>query len=124
MTAPDARTRNKVALNLQKVRSSSLPVHRLPQIFLSNVLFVLALNAGKEWLLNFDVGIFWVTLRVLACGGLVVLVKEALTGGLAERKSIEVCDGNMITGILPFELNSLDSGLSWECHRCYYLYSS
>lgn len=93
MTAPDARTRNKVTLSSQRIRSSSLPAHRLPQIFLSNVLFALALNAGKGWLLNFDVGIFWVTLRVLACGGLVVLVKEALTGGLAERKSIEVCDG-------------------------------
>ena len=90
MAAPDARTRNKVTLSSQRVRSSSLPTHLLPQIFLSNVLFALALHAGKEWLLNFDVGIFWVTLRVLAFGGLVVLIKEAFTGGLVEKRSIEV----------------------------------
>lgn len=123
MTVPDARTRNKVTLSSQRVRSSSLPVHRLPQIFLSNVLFALALNAGKEWLLHFDVGIFWVTLRVLACGGLVVLVKEALTGGLAERKSIEVCNGIAIVA-LPLGLTLFSSGLSWECHRYYYLCSN
>jgi solute carrier family 30 (zinc transporter), member 5/7 len=91
MAAPDARTRNKITLNPHRIRSSSIPTHLLPQIFLSNVLFALALHAGKEWLLNFDVGIFWVTLRVLAFGGLVVLIKEGFTGELANKKSVEVC---------------------------------
>jgi solute carrier family 30 (zinc transporter), member 5/7 len=90
MAAPDARTRNKIALNPYQVRSSSIPTDLLPQIFLSNLLFALALHASKEWLLNFDVGIFWVTLRVLAIGGLVVLIKEGYTGELANKKSIEV----------------------------------
>lgn len=96
MTAPDARTRNKVTLSSQRVRSSSLPSHLLPQILLSNVLFALAVHAGKEWLLNLNVGIFWVTLRVLALGGLVVLVKEAISGRLAEKRSIEVRASSMI----------------------------
>lgn len=90
MAAPDARTRNKVTLNPHRVRSSSIPTDLIPQIFLSNLLFALALHAGKEWLLKFDVGIFWVTLRVLAFGGLVVLIKEGFTGELMKKKSIEV----------------------------------
>lgn len=90
MAVPDARTRNKIALNPYQVRSSSIPTDLLPQIFLSNLLFALALHTSKEWLLNFDVGIFWVTLRVLAIGGLVVLIKEVYTGELANKKSIEV----------------------------------
>jgi solute carrier family 30 (zinc transporter), member 5/7 len=90
MAAPDARTRNKVTLNPHRVRSSSIPTDLIPQILLSNILFALALHAGKEWLLKFDVGIFWVTLRVLAFGGLVVLIKEGCTGELVKKKSIEV----------------------------------
>jgi len=91
MAAPDARTRNKIALNPYRVHSSSIPTALLPQIFLSNVLFALAFHAGKEWLLNFHVGIFWVTLRVLAFGGLAVLIKEGCKGELKTKKSIEVC---------------------------------
>lgn len=37
-----------------------------------------------------DVGVFWVVMRVLACGGLGVLVWEGMTGQLAKRKTIEV----------------------------------
>ena len=99
MAAPDARTRNKVVLNSHRVRSSSIPTNKLPTIFLSNVLFALALHAGKEWLLNFDVGIFWVTLRVLAFGGLAVLIKEGFTGELWNKKSIEAC-----ASFLPFRM--------------------
>jgi solute carrier family 30 (zinc transporter), member 5/7 len=97
MVVPDARTRNKIVLNPHRVRSSSIPINLLPQIFLSNVIFALALHAGKEWLLNFDVGIFWVTLRVLAFGGLVVLIMEGCTGQLGRKKSIEVCANDKIS---------------------------
>lgn len=91
MATLDSRTRNKVPLSPHIIRSSSIPSGLVPQIFLSNILFALALHAGREWLLKFDVGIFWVTLRVLAFGGLAVLVKEAFTGELANKKSVEVC---------------------------------
>lgn len=37
-----------------------------------------------------DVGVFWVVMRVLACGGLGVLVWEGMTGQVAKRKTIEV----------------------------------
>jgi zinc transporter 5/7 len=57
---------------------------------LSNALFVFAAHASKEWLLNLDVGVFWVVMRVLACGGLGVLVWEAMTGQMVKRKNIEV----------------------------------
>lgn len=49
-----------------------------------------ALHAGKDWLLNFDVGVFWLVMRVLACGGVGVVVWEGVTGQLAKRKNIEV----------------------------------
>lgn len=55
---------------------------------------MLSLYAGKEWLLDYEVGIFWVVIRVLACGGLGVLVWEGMTRQVAKRKSvqnIEVC---------------------------------
>jgi zinc transporter 5/7 len=71
------------------VTPDSIPSKLLPQLFLANVLFVLSLHAGKEWLLDFDVGVFWVVMRVLACGGLGVLVWEGMTGQLAKRKTIE-----------------------------------
>lgn len=51
---------------------------------------MLALQSAKEWLLDFDVGVFWVVMRVLACGGLGVLVWEVTTQQVAKRKNIEV----------------------------------
>ncbi|KAF8159768.1 cation efflux family-domain-containing protein [Crassisporium funariophilum] len=86
MPAPDARTRNKISLNPSKILSTS---RLIPRILLSNVLFVFAVYASKEWLLNLDVGIFWVVMRVLACGGFGVLVWEGLTGQSAKRKQVE-----------------------------------
>ena len=91
MATPDARTR-KVSLmpSSHRVRSTSIPANIIPQVLLSNILFALAIHAGKECVLKYDVGIFWVTLRVLAFGGLAVLIKEAFTGELTRKKSIEV----------------------------------
>ncbi|RDB15765.1 Zinc transporter 7 [Hypsizygus marmoreus] len=89
MPVPDARTRNKISLNPAKVLSTSIPSKHVPNILLSNVLYVFALHAGKEWLLDLDVGVFWVVMRVLACGGLGVLVWEGVTGQMAKRKTIE-----------------------------------
>ncbi|KAF7973646.1 hypothetical protein HWV62_14726 [Athelia sp. TMB] len=90
MAAPDARTR-KVSMmpSSHRVRSTSIPANIIPQVLLSNILFALAIHAGKECVLKYDVGIFWVTLRVLAFGGLAVLIKEAFTGELTKKKSIE-----------------------------------
>ncbi|KAF8074744.1 cation efflux protein [Lyophyllum atratum] len=91
MPVPDARTRSKISLNPTKVLSTSyvIPSRHIPNILLSNVLVVLALHAAKEWLLDLDVGVFWVVMRVLACGGLGVLIWEGLTGQMAKRKTIE-----------------------------------
>ncbi|KAF8630734.1 hypothetical protein AX17_005329 [Amanita inopinata Kibby_2008] len=89
MPAPDARTRIKIPLNPAKVLSSSIPTKQLPRIFLSDVLFVLSLYAGKEWLLEYEVGVFWVVMRVLACGALGVLIWQGMTGQLSKRKYIE-----------------------------------
>ncbi|KAG6916556.1 hypothetical protein DXG01_006382 [Tephrocybe rancida] len=89
MPVPDARTRNKISLKPATVLSTSIPTKHIPNILLSNVLVALSLFAAKEWLLNLDVGVFWVLMRVLACGGLGVLVWEGLTGQMAKRKTIE-----------------------------------
>jgi len=107
MPIPDAHTRSKISLNPTKVLSSScvifprvateltalhrLPSKHIPRIFLSNLLFVFAAYAAKEWLLQFDVGVFWVLMRVLACGGFGVVVWELVTKQMAKGpKNIEV----------------------------------
>ncbi|KAJ3515762.1 hypothetical protein NLJ89_g1554 [Agrocybe chaxingu] len=71
------------------IDTTRIPSNLIPRMLLSNVLFVFAAHASQEWLLNFDVGVFWVLMRVLACGGFGVLVWEGLTGQMAKRKSIE-----------------------------------
>jgi zinc transporter 5/7 len=108
MPAPDARTRNKISLRPAKVLSTSyvslifgitvrlkpklnrIPGKHIPRILLSNALFVFSLYASKEWLLDLDVGVFWVVMRVLACGGLCVLFWEVMSGQVVKRNSIEV----------------------------------
>ncbi len=57
---------------------------------MSNVLLVVALDAGKDWLLAANAGVFWVLMRMLACGGLGVVVWEGMTGTLGKKKFIEV----------------------------------
>ncbi|KAH0582606.1 hypothetical protein H2248_010534 [Termitomyces sp. 'cryptogamus'] len=89
MPVPDARTRNKISLNPTTVLSTSIPSKHIPNILLSNVLVAFSIFAAKEWLLDLGVGVFWVVMRVLACGGLGVLVWEGLTGQMAKRKTIE-----------------------------------
>ncbi|PFH45909.1 hypothetical protein AMATHDRAFT_70910 [Amanita thiersii Skay4041] len=88
MPAPDARTRTKIPLSPVQVLSNSIPPKQLSRIFLSDTLFILSLYAGKEWLLEYDIGVFWVVIRVLACGGLGMLTWAGVTGGV-KRKSIE-----------------------------------
>ncbi|KAI6122690.1 cation efflux protein [Pisolithus croceorrhizus] len=83
MAVPDARTRRKISLQPAKVISAS---RSFPRLFVSNVLFVLTLFSAKEWLLSYDVGVFWVVMRVLAIGGLSTLVWEAFRSELAENK--------------------------------------
>ncbi|KAF8661315.1 hypothetical protein AX16_001412 [Volvariella volvacea WC 439] len=89
MPAPDAHTRNKISLNPAKVLTSSIPSKFLPRIFLSNLVFVFALHASKEWLLNYEVGVFWLLMRVFACGGLGAIFWEVYSGHITSGKSIE-----------------------------------
>lgn len=73
-------------------RVDSLPLELLVRLVVSNVLVVVALDAGKDWLLAANAGVFWVLVRMLACGGLGVMVWEGMTGTLGKKrpKSIEV----------------------------------
>ncbi|KAJ7460575.1 cation efflux protein [Mycena latifolia] len=87
MPAPDAKTRNKISLS-PRIFSTSIPSRHLPRIFLTSVLYATSLHAGKG-LVDFDVGVFWVVMRVLACAAFGVLVWEGRTGQFAKRKSIE-----------------------------------
>ncbi|KAJ3797766.1 cation efflux protein [Lentinula aff. detonsa] len=89
MSVPDARTRSRIGLNPSKVLSSSIPSRLLPNLLLSNTLFVVSLLAGKEWIFDYEISVFWLTMRVLACGGVGVIVWEGLTGQLSHKKAIE-----------------------------------
>ncbi|KAG2011611.1 hypothetical protein CC2G_011705 [Coprinopsis cinerea AmutBmut pab1-1] len=90
MPVPDAHTRSKISLDPSKSHTpSSISSKTLPRVVLANVLFVVAIQTTKEWLLDYDVGAFWVLMRVLACGGLGALVWEGVTGQVKKRKSIE-----------------------------------
>lgn len=51
---------------------------------------MVALQSAKERLLDFDMGVFWVVMRVLACGGLGVLGWEVMTQQVMKRKHIEI----------------------------------
>ena len=53
------------------------------------MILVIALNAGKDYLLN-ELGVFWVLVRVLACGGLAVMVWLVTSGQLHKKQIAEV----------------------------------
>ncbi|KAG1781019.1 cation efflux protein [Suillus placidus] len=89
MSPPDARTRRKISLKPARVLTGSISNRLIPIILPSNIIFVLALYAAKELLLSYDVGVFWVLMRVLACGGLGMLIWEAFTGKLMKNVNIE-----------------------------------
>lgn len=80
---------------------------QIPRLMVADVLVVVAFQSTKEWLLDFDVGVFWVVMRVLACGGLGVLVWEVGTQQVAKRKDIEVI---VSSSFALFSLGSLDLG--------------
>ncbi|KXN89388.1 putative zinc transporter cis4 [Leucoagaricus sp. SymC.cos] len=101
MPAPDARTRNKISLNPTKVITTSISSKQIPKLVAADILFVVTLQSTKEWLLDFDVGVFWVVMRVLACGGLGVLVWELMTQQVAKRKNIE-WSALAMAGVLVF----------------------
>ena len=69
---------------------SRLGAKAFPKILLSNIVFVLALFAAKEALLSYDVGVFWVVMRVLALGALGMLVWEGTTMEFSKGTNIEV----------------------------------
>ncbi|KAI0763754.1 cation efflux protein [Trametes elegans] len=85
MDSMDARTRGKIHINPSgPLNLSSV----LSQRLLADVLLVLVLNAGKDYLLH-DVGVFWVLVRVLACGGLAAMVWLVTSGQLHKRRVAE-----------------------------------
>ncbi|EJF64178.1 cation efflux protein [Dichomitus squalens LYAD-421 SS1] len=85
MDSVDSRTRGKISLQSSGSASSSSV---LPRRLLADVLLVIALNAGKDYLLT-EVGVFWVLVRVLACGGLSVIIWFATAGQLHTKRVTE-----------------------------------
>ncbi|KAI1796562.1 cation efflux protein [Ganoderma leucocontextum] len=79
MDCVDSRTRGKISLHSSGSADSSSPSSALSRRLVADVLFVLALHAGKDYLLA-EVGVFWVLVRVLACGGLAVIMWLATSG--------------------------------------------
>nr|VWO94623.1 N/A [Ganoderma boninense] len=85
MDSVDSRTRGKVTLHASGAANSSSALSRR---LVADVLFVLALHAAKDYLLV-EVGVFWVLVRVLACGGLAVIMWLATSGQLQTNRTIE-----------------------------------
>ncbi|KAH9935868.1 cation efflux protein [Epithele typhae] len=85
MDTVDSRTRGKISLHSTGTPNSSAA---LSNRLLADVLLVLALNAGKDYLLA-DVGVFWVLVRVLACGGFVAIIWFLTSGGLHTKRATE-----------------------------------
>lgn len=86
MDAVDPRTRHKVSLNPQTTGSRVAP---FPWVILPDALLVLALHAGKTYLLSADISLFWVLVRVLACGAVGLLVWATVGGQLRRKRIIE-----------------------------------
>ncbi|KZT70728.1 cation efflux protein [Daedalea quercina L-15889] len=86
MDTVDPRTRHMVSLSPVALGSKSTI---LPQALLSDALVVLALQAGKASLFSLDVGVFWVLVRLLACGATGLMIWVASTGQLQKKRSIE-----------------------------------
>lgn len=75
---------------------------------------MLALNAGKDYLLA-EVGVFWVLVRVLACGALAVMVWLVTSGHLQTKRFTEVRPS------IAFRVQQSerrDSGRWWACRHC------
>jgi hypothetical protein len=53
-------------------------------IVFSNALLVVSVWTIKEWLLSQNVGAFWVLMRVLACGALGLVMREAASGDMSK----------------------------------------
>lgn len=72
--------------------------------------------------MDFDVGVFWVVMRVLACGGLGVLVWEVMTQQVAKRKNIEVSGAYMLM-YMALMIGENCSGQLLQWPAFYYSYS-
>ncbi|KAJ2982762.1 hypothetical protein NUW54_g10710 [Trametes sanguinea] len=85
METMDARTRGKIHINPSgSLNASSALSRRL----LADIVLVIALNAGKDYLLH-ELGVFWVLVRVLACGGLAVMIWLVTSGQLQKKQIAE-----------------------------------
>ncbi|KAI0820393.1 cation efflux family-domain-containing protein [Trametes gibbosa] len=85
MDSMDARTRGKIHINPSGSLNSSLVINRR---LLADILLVIVLNAGKDYLM-YDTGVFWVLVRILACGGLTVMVWLVASGQLQRKQAAE-----------------------------------
>jgi len=72
-------------------------------IVFSNALLVVSVWTIKEWLFSQNVGAFWVLMRVLACGALGLVVREAASGDVP--KALEAASSAKVrTWFLSFLL--------------------
>ncbi|KZT27795.1 cation efflux protein [Neolentinus lepideus HHB14362 ss-1] len=88
MAAPDSRTRNTISLDSSRALPSFAPRASLHWLLLSNAVLALAVHAGAD-LLSYEIDVFWVLVRVLACEGLGIVVWEIMTRRLFNSTSIE-----------------------------------
>jgi zinc transporter 5/7 len=69
-------------------------------IVFSNALLVVSVWTIKEWLLSQNVGAFWVLMRVLACGALGLVMREAASGDMS--KALEAASSAKVRALFGF----------------------
>lgn len=89
MPPPDPRTRNSVAFDSSGFTSLYYSSSTsLTSLLVYGVAFSLAVHTGRD-VLSFDVDVFWLLIRVLACKGLGVLLGEVRTKRLSNSPHLE-----------------------------------
>ncbi|EPQ56426.1 hypothetical protein GLOTRDRAFT_115684 [Gloeophyllum trabeum ATCC 11539] len=89
MPPPDPRTRNSVAFDSSRFTSLYYSSSTsLTSLLVYGVAFALAVHTGRD-VLSFDVDVFWLLIRVLACKGLGVLLGEVRTKRLSNSPHLE-----------------------------------
>ncbi|KAI0321026.1 hypothetical protein OF83DRAFT_1101614 [Amylostereum chailletii] len=84
MDAPDSRTRKKITLIPKTVLSASVSGRLLSGVIIPNLVLVTALWTTREWLLSEGVAKSWVMMRMLACSGLGLTLREYWTGNMGK----------------------------------------
>lgn len=86
-TVDSVSAANSSLLHSSIDRVNSISKQLISPSLLLHTLFAFTFWSTREWIFMQGVGAFWVIMRLLACIGLGVMVREAYTGGLGKLAS-------------------------------------